>query len=478
MGNEKTEEKTELGPELTAITGTRTPLAKVVPIDESRVDLFNPRKWGREDIEVIKKTVCPAGIPDADFKLFIMKCQASGMNPLLGEAFCIKRNQNIGTKDNPKWIEVFQFTPGEQGMEGRADDFPDFRGLRAAAVYENDKILIDSSAGEVSHQWNPVDKNRGRLVGAWALAYREGRKTPAEYVRLEEYFDMRNPKWTSSPATMLVKCARAAALRRAYPNTFDGVFVREEIRDDVVDGELTASQAADVNRDTTDRLADRMKQTAKKQDELKTGDASRAGAVSVPTQASKATIDVVPTAPPKEEKPPQHIRVVRARSEHDRLVEEKALAAKLDALGIGYDGERLAKDDAYFAALTEEADKQAKRAAGAVSGGTMDRAAAAGPAPVEEKLPHQVADEKKAADGPLMVFGPADVKGKPIKSLDGPKLLEMIGYGEEKISQLDEAKAKKVRACIDLMKKEMEARDKALTEDATPPEPGSDFDVD
>jgi phage recombination protein Bet len=270
----------------------RSPLAKVVPIEDGRIDLFNPQKWTKEDLDVIKKSVCPAGIPDADFKLFVLKCQASGMNPLLGEAFCVKRNQNIGTKDSPKWIEVFQFTPGEQGMEGRADDFADFRGLRAAAYYEKDKIVIDASAGEVSHQYDPAH-DRGRLLGAWAIAFREGRKTPVEDLKLGEYVDARNPKWNGSPHTMIVKCARAAALRRAYPNKFDGIFVREELRDE--DSAPTGALSELANRDTTDKLAEKMKATAQAQAEISTP----------PKKASEATVDVAPSKPALEVVKPQ-----------------------------------------------------------------------------------------------------------------------------------------------------------------------------
>lgn len=253
---------------------------RVVPVEDARVDAFNPSKWSREDIDLIKKTVCPQGIPDGDFKLFIAKCQASGMNPLLGEAFCVERNQNIGTRDNPKWIKVYTFTPGEQGMEARADDFADYRGINAAAVYEKDKIIIDAAARKVEHLFDP-SKDRGRIIGAWALVDRAGRTTPVEFVRFDEYYDDRNPQWKSRPATMIVKCARAAALRRAYPNKFDGIFAREELRDESEQAP-TPAQAEQANRDTTDKLAEKLAATAKAQADLG----------KPPQKASEATVTV------------------------------------------------------------------------------------------------------------------------------------------------------------------------------------------
>lgn len=429
-------------------------IARVVPIDESRVDLFNPKRWTTGDIEVIKKTVCPAGIPDAEFKLFILKCQASGMNPLLGEAFCIKRNQNIGTKDAPKWIEVFAFTPGEQGMEGRADDFSDYHGLRAAAVYANDKIVIDASTGEVSHQYNPVDPNRGRLLGAWCIVYREGRKTPVEFVRLEEYIDLRNPKWNSSPATMIVKCARAAGLRRAYPNAFDGVFVREELSEDgerVTSSEqTTGSQVEQANRDTTDKLAERMKSTAKAQEELK--------APAKPQSAKVATVEVVAT------KPKPDVVTTSQPTDDRTIVEAKRIIDQCNVLKLPYDGQKLLEDKAYREAMAARVAQLAQREAGAIGEGSIEGAAArAGPAPVEDQ-------------GPLMNFGP--YKPKPIKSLEHAQLLEMVEYGNGKLGDLDDRRKAKVLATIVEIRKEIEARERALldADEKAPParEPGDD----
>lgn len=428
----ETMERTDLGPELNAVNGTRAPLAKVIPIEESRVDLFNPLKWTPADVETIKHTVCPKGIPDNEFKLFILKCQASGMNPLLGEAFCVERNIKVGgTRDQPIWGKAFVFTPGEQGMEGRADDFPDYRGLRAAVVCAKDKIVIDPSIGEVSHQYNPAE-DRGRILGAWAIAYRDGRKTPVEFCKLEEYIDAKNPKWAGSPHTMIVKCARAAALRRAYPNKFDGIFVREELRDETAESQ-TPAEAEQANRDTTDRLTDRMKVTAQAQADLKRDDRGRAAPTVAP---SKATVDVVA------ERPKTGVQ----------LVEDRRTAVLGDVLG-------------------EEPEKPGV-AAPPADPTKRDHA-------TTEKLPHQQADEKKAeavAQGPLMVFGPK--KGKPIATLDGPEILEFIAFGESKIGTLDKEKAEKVRACINNLKAEERRRQDALVAASEPPEPGSDLDVD
>jgi hypothetical protein len=59
-------------------------------------------------------------------------------------------------------------------MLARAEHFPDFRGISAAAVYEQDKCVVEPATGAVSHSFSPFQK-RGALAGAWARVERAGR---------------------------------------------------------------------------------------------------------------------------------------------------------------------------------------------------------------------------------------------------------------------------------------------------------------
>jgi hypothetical protein len=72
---------------------------------------------------------------------------------------------------------------------------------------------------------------RGSLVGAWSRVTRVGRKSPIEWLPFRDYAQD-TAQWKSKPHTMIVKCARAAALRRAYPNTFGSSYVEGEKTED------------------------------------------------------------------------------------------------------------------------------------------------------------------------------------------------------------------------------------------------------
>ncbi|QRK08347.1 phage recombination protein Bet [Archangium violaceum] len=184
-------------------------------------------QWSSERVELIKRTICPKGIGEDEFALFIEQCKRSGLDPLLKEAFCVARRQNAGNRERPNWVTRYEFQPSEAGMLARAERFPDFKGIQASAVYAEDEIIVDQGKGEVVHRFNPA-KRKGSLVGAWARVVREGKLPVVVWLDFAGYVQQ-TPLWAKIPTTMIEKCARVAALRKAYPEAFGGLYVREEM---------------------------------------------------------------------------------------------------------------------------------------------------------------------------------------------------------------------------------------------------------
>lgn len=190
---------------------------------------------------VIRNSICPKGISEDEFALFMEQAKRSGLDPLLKQAFCVARRQNLGTKDNPRWADKHEFQPAEAGMLARAERFPDYRGIQASAVYAEDEITIDQGKGDVSHKFNPA-KRKGALMGAWARIVREGKVPTLVWVDLSAA-QQSSPLWAKMPATMVEKAARVSALRKAYPEAFGGLYIAGERPDDV-DREDEEAQSA------------------------------------------------------------------------------------------------------------------------------------------------------------------------------------------------------------------------------------------
>lgn len=195
--------------------------------------------WSRERAELVRRTVCPKGITEDEFTLFLEQCKRSGLDPLLKEAFCVARRQNVGNKERPQWVSKHEFTPSEAGMLARAERFPDFRGIQASAVFGEDDIIVDQGKGEVQHRFNPA-KRKGALVGAWARVVRDGKLPVVVWLDFGGYVQQ-TPLWAKIPTTMIEKCARVAALRKAYPEAFGGLYVREEMPQDDYEAPLDSS---------------------------------------------------------------------------------------------------------------------------------------------------------------------------------------------------------------------------------------------
>ncbi|WP_141326118.1 phage recombination protein Bet [Myxococcus sp. AB025B] len=183
--------------------------------------------WNEERRALVRRTICPRGISEDEFILFMEQCKRSGLDPLLKEAFCVARRQNVGNRERPNWVTKHEFQPSEAGMLARAERFPDFRGIQASAVFAEDDITLDQGQGQVVHRFNPA-KRKGALVGAWARVVRDGKLPVVVWLDFSGYVQQ-TPLWAKIPMTMIEKCARVAALRKAYPEAFGSLYVREEL---------------------------------------------------------------------------------------------------------------------------------------------------------------------------------------------------------------------------------------------------------
>jgi phage recombination protein Bet len=179
--------------------------------------------WTDEQKNLIKRTVAE-NATDAELAMFLHVAAKAGLDPLQKQVWFVKRKQNVGTRENPKWEERVTIQAGVDGLQARALRMPDCEGIMSAAVYAKDDFSFDMRTGEVQrHQGNPFGE-RGSIVGAWAIVKRAGKMPFVALVRFSEYVDERSFLWKNKPAVMIEKVARSTALRRAYPEDFAGIY--------------------------------------------------------------------------------------------------------------------------------------------------------------------------------------------------------------------------------------------------------------
>jgi len=155
----------------------------------------------------------------AEFKFFTELCKARGLNPFLKEVYCIKYGSQ------PATIVV-----SKDVIEQRAEDFPQYDGK------ESGIIVRDKETGEIIERpgcfWIRSDED---LLGGWCRVYRKDRSKP-EYmsVSIDEVAQKKsdgsyNSNWSGKPATMVEKVAKVRALRAAFPKSFSGMYIADEV---------------------------------------------------------------------------------------------------------------------------------------------------------------------------------------------------------------------------------------------------------
>jgi hypothetical protein len=197
----------------------------------------------KAQLELVQKTVAK-GLSNAETGQFLELARSLGMNPWAGEIWAAKTQGRDG-REGKLLIMV-----GRDGLIGHAErNFADYQGYDSGVVYENDDFerfapdpkgpTLRERAGVAHNQAHP--KDRGALVGAWAVAERKGRPPRYFYADLTEYMPSgdRGTKtpWGSTPAVMIEKVPISIVHRTLCG--LGSVYLQEEV-DRAFDAEATA----------------------------------------------------------------------------------------------------------------------------------------------------------------------------------------------------------------------------------------------
>lgn len=177
----------------------------------------------------------------AEFKFFTELCKVQKLNPFLKEAYCIKYG------NQPAQIVV-----GKDVFVKRAVAHPMYNGKESG-------IIVLTDEGEVKERNGCFFAPEDVVIGGWARVYRKDREHP-EYmsVSLEEVAGKKNDgnfnsSWANKRATMVEKVAKVRALREAFIDEFQGMYVEEEFEPEKVPEELK-SEAVEVDGEIIEQV--------------------------------------------------------------------------------------------------------------------------------------------------------------------------------------------------------------------------------
>lgn len=155
-----------------------------------------------------------------EFQYFSAVCKNYGLNPFLKDIYAIKYGNQPAT-----------FIIDYKVLQQAADNDPNFDGL------EKGVLFIDKT-GQVREREGDYLLPGEKILGAWCVVHRKDRAySPKTYAMFEENCKYKDGKpssnWATRPVFMIVKVAKAQALREAFPNAFsNNTYIPEEFTEE------------------------------------------------------------------------------------------------------------------------------------------------------------------------------------------------------------------------------------------------------
>lgn len=158
--------------------------------------------WTDSQIATIKTTVAPNATHD-ELAMFLTLAKRYDLDPFRKEIMFLKFNGQVAC-----------YT-GKDGYFKAAHKDPGFAGLKSGVVKEGDMFEADFEACMVSHK---IGATRGKIRGAWAIAYHKDPDRPPiiEWAEFDEYNRADFTNWKKYPSTMIQKVAEIHALKKQF----------------------------------------------------------------------------------------------------------------------------------------------------------------------------------------------------------------------------------------------------------------------
>ncbi|MDR6883063.1 RecT family recombinase [Bacillus sp. 3255] len=192
------------------------------------------------ELDTIKNTIAK-GTTDAQFNLFARTAAAAGLNPFLNQIHCI-------VYQSEKYGPQMSIQISVEGIVALGKRHPQYKGFIASEVKENDDFEIDMVTGEPKHRI--ISMTRGKTVGAYCVAYREGAPNIAVIITNDQVDHLTKGRnkdmWTSYFDDMIVKHAIKRAFKRQY-----GVEISEDEYATQNNLDLSQSQETPQRKDIT-----------------------------------------------------------------------------------------------------------------------------------------------------------------------------------------------------------------------------------
>lgn len=173
-----------------------------------------------QDITVVRSTIAK-DCNEEQFRLFMSIAKASGANPIMNEIYPAVRSGQL----------TVQF--GIDFFVRKAKESDGYQGYDVQLVHENDEFKMHQEKDEDGRYYMVIDEHsfgfpRGKVIGGYAIAYREGYKPFTVVMEVEEVehfkrsnIGMQKTMWTNYFNDMFKKHMVRRALKAAFELNFE-----------------------------------------------------------------------------------------------------------------------------------------------------------------------------------------------------------------------------------------------------------------
>ena len=159
----------------------------------------------------VRRYICE-NASEKEVGLFLQLCQTQRLNPFVKDAYLVKYGSAPAS-----------MITNYQVFNRRACKDANYDGIKSGVVVLTNGALERRRGSAVYKQLGD------ELLGGWAeVHFKDGREPAYAELALTDYSTGKN-NWAKMPGVMIEKCAKAAAWRLAFPDTFQGMYTAEEM---------------------------------------------------------------------------------------------------------------------------------------------------------------------------------------------------------------------------------------------------------
>lgn len=215
----------------------------IVQINADKISVMTG--YSSDEVAVVKANVAK-NVNDSELAYFLNVCKTVGLNPFNKEIWCYK--------DNKQNLLIFA---GRDGFLAKAQKNQFFNGIRSSEVCKNDVFEMDIANNQIKHL-PEYGKDRGEIIGAYALIFRKDGEPTIEWADFKVYNKGHNT-WNTHPAEMIKKVAETHGLKKAFGISGLQVEYDYDIKNDVatpINTELIAVTEEDRIKDLQKKVND------------------------------------------------------------------------------------------------------------------------------------------------------------------------------------------------------------------------------